>query len=37
MKSTKNGKELASKYNPVLSKTNTETTSANQIYIELRN
>jgi hypothetical protein len=37
MKSTKNGKELASKYNPVLTKTDTETTSANQIYIELRN
>ena len=36
MKSTKNGKELASKYNPILTKTDSQTTSANQIYLELR-
>ena len=36
MKSSKNGKELASKYNPILSKTDSKITGTNEIYIELR-
>jgi len=36
MKSNKNGEELASKYNPVLIKTNSTITAPNEIYLELR-